>query len=106
MPSTENSVEGEDTVDLASWPVHSTEAQDALDEMVSDPEHSWEPIPIPAYDVDGETIEPQDYESKLKGAVALLTLNFTHQYYRPRQEDNYYADIEEIRVLKQPFTLL
>lgn len=96
---------GEDVVDLASWPVHSTDAQDALDEMVSDTEHPWEPVPIPAYNVDGEAIDPQDYETKLEGAVLLLTLNFTHQYYRPWQEDNYYADIEEIWVLKQPFTL-
>ena len=73
--------------------------------MVSDDDHNWEVVPIPAFDVQGNPISPEDYEAKLKGSVALITVNICHQYYRARQEDSYYADIEEIVVLKEPYVM-
>ena len=95
----------EDKIDLATWPVCSDEAREALEAMVADEEHNWEVVPIPAYDIKGNPIAPDDYEAKLKGSVALITVNICHQYFRARQEDSYYADIEEIIVLKEPYVM-
>ena len=95
----------EDKTDLATWPVNSDEARDALESMVADDEHNWEVVPIPAFDIKGDLIAAEDYEAKLKGSVALITVNICHQYYRARQEDSYYADIEEIIVLKDPYVM-
>ncbi|KAI0796343.1 hypothetical protein BC629DRAFT_1504988, partial [Irpex lacteus] len=48
-------------------------------------------LPLRAYDVDGNLIAPGDWMKELQGAYVLV--KFT---------DNYYADIDEIRVLKAP----
>ena len=103
--SIDDNVVDDERVDLATWPVTSDEAREALESMVADEDHNWEVVPIPAFDIKGELIAPDDYEAKLKGCVALITVNICHQYFRARQEDSYYADIEEIVVLKEPYVM-
>lgn len=101
----EETIVDDDKVDLATWPVTSEEAREALETMAADEDHNWEVVPIPAFDIKGNQIAPEDYEAKLKGCVALITVNICHQYFRARQEDSYYADIEEIVVLKEPYVM-
>lgn len=72
-------------------------------------EKTHEPVPLRAYDVDGNLIAPQagDWMKKLQGADVLVKFTVMHQWFGQTaapdtKKDNYYADIDEIRVLKAP----
>ncbi|KAI0787235.1 hypothetical protein BC629DRAFT_1515791, partial [Irpex lacteus] len=71
-------------------------------------EKTHEPVPLRAYDVDGNLIAPGDCRmKKLQGADVLVKFTVMHQWFGraaapDTKKDNYYADIDEIRVLKAP----
>ncbi len=69
-------------------------------------EKTHEPVAFPAYDAEGKLIAPADWMQKLQpGADVLVKFTVTHQWFGraavpDTKKDNYYADIDEIRVLK------
>lgn len=61
---------------------------------------------LPAYDVDGNLILPKNYESALKGAVVVVTVNLKHYDFPTRgsspASNTFVADVVKIRVLQPP----
>lgn len=85
---------------IHNWPCNSPDARKQLQEMIK--EGCFEVQPIPAYDMDDKLIAPQDYEAQLKNAIVRIKATISHQYLRKKKTDNFYADIQEIRVLSPP----
>ena len=75
-----------------------------LDQLIKDEE--YEPHPLPAFDIDGSIILPAMYEEKLKGAIVRVTVTLIHQYLRINKTDNFYADIQEITIVKRPLAVM
>lgn len=85
---------------LSNWPTPSDEVKHAISDMIE--EGIWTPVPIPAYSKSGNLILPSEYEARLKGALVRVKVSISHQYLRSNKTDNYFADIREIWVLKNP----
>jgi hypothetical protein len=89
---------------IAEWPVQSDAAPDALSHL----HDTHVARRMSAYDVDGQFIEPQDYENQLRGALAVM--RFTMEKYtmysgkgKDREtRDIYVANVASIRVLVPP----
>lgn len=68
--------------------------------------HTHVPVPIPAFDKEGNQIMPADWNSKLRGADVIVKFTVSHQWLGKtatrERTDNYYADIVEIRLLREP----
>ena len=75
-----------------------------LDQLVKDA--VYEPHPLPAFNLDGSIIIPSKYEEKLKGAIIQVTVTHIHQYLSINKTDNFYADIQEITVVKRPLAVM
>lgn len=56
--------------------------------------------PIPAKDATGKSIPPQDYERLLKSAIVKITAVFKYQYLKGINNDKYYADVQEMEILR------
>ena len=82
------------------WPCDSTEAKSQLQEMIAQGSHTVRPIP--AYDISGNLIEPSKYAECLKNAIVHVKVTIVRQYLAFNKTDNYYADIQEIRVIQTP----
>lgn len=65
---------------------------------------------LPAYDVDGDLIMPKDYESRLKGAVVVMSATLKHYDFTARASspasNTFVADVVKIRVLVPPVELV
>lgn len=66
----------------------------------------YEPVPIPAFDVNDRVVKPNRYEAELKGAVVCVTVTMVHQYLRSIKTDNFFADIQEIKILQRPLPVV
>ena len=65
--------------------------------------------PLKAFDINGLVIDPQDYRSRLQGALVNITFTLTHTVTpRTRQSkpiDVYVADILAIQMLNDPMPI-
>lgn len=93
-----------DPFSIVNWPTSSDEMREELDQMIKD--GVFEPLPLPAFDIDGSIILPAMYEEKLKGAIVRVTVTLIHQYLRINKTDNFYADIQEITIVKRPLAVM
>ena len=66
----------------------------------------WSTHPLPAFDINSSIIIPSKYEEKLKGAIVRITVTLIHQYLRINKTDNFYADIQEITIVKRPLAVM
>ena len=57
-------------------------------------------IPLAAYDMDQNLIEPQLYRQRLQGA--LVEVHFCLTHYTIRERDTFTEEIDTIRVLRPP----
>ena len=65
-----------DTWTMATWPVKSYEADIERNKLLS----THRPIPLPAYDINGHLIPPEECKDKLAGAIARVTFTLSHWY--------------------------
>lgn len=88
----------QDTVEfeVENWPVRRDAAKQELNKL----KDTHVVIPIPAYDLAGQLIQPQDYETKLRGAIVLLKFHMNH--WKIQNKHYFTADIQKIRVLAPP----
>ena len=93
-----------DPFSIANWPSSSDEMREELDQLIKD--EVYETNPLPAFDLDGSIIVPSKYEEKLKGAIVRVTVTLIHQYLRINKTDDFYADIQEITVVKRPLAVM
>jgi hypothetical protein len=90
-----------DTWTMSNWPVISPEAQHDRDELVS----SHRPVPLPAYDINGNLIAPHRCKAMLAGAIARVTFTLTHWFIHSTSKDDspatnsFVGDIQSIRIL-------
>ena len=90
-----------DPFSLAGWPAGPSErAKNELAEMVETGSH--EVVPIPAFDIHDNLIPPAAYEATLKGAIAHVKATILYQYLHGQRSDNFYAEIQEINVIRPP----
>lgn len=92
--------DGVNLFSLSNWPAPSDDIKRAISDMVE--EGVWTPVPIPAYSKAGNLILPAEYEARLKGALVRAKVSISHQYLRSNKTDNYFANIREMWVLKNP----
>lgn len=91
---------------IENWPCYSEATQSAIKEI----EKTHRVVPIPAYDMHGDLIDPRMYRSRLMGAVVSLQFTLTHWSIGGRSKDTpdrakldvYVADLHHIRVLVPP----
>ncbi|KAJ8589092.1 hypothetical protein M405DRAFT_818618 [Rhizopogon salebrosus TDB-379] len=105
MKKTLTRVELGEDFDIHNWPVSSEAARHDLETMVE----THRVVPIPAYDVDGNLIHPQNYRKMLRGAIVQVDFHLTHWSIARKQDgtsaaDSYTADVVSIRVLNEPTT--
>ncbi|KDR79172.1 hypothetical protein GALMADRAFT_1225905 [Galerina marginata CBS 339.88] len=106
--SGQNHVEGNNVLpefDIAVWPAHFDAAKEALQNMVS----THRVVPVPAYNIQGNLIHPEQYRKHLERATARVTFSLKHWCIGAKYkgsgvpgDDTYIADIESIRVLEPP----
>jgi hypothetical protein len=89
---------------MCDWPVISPVAQYERDQMCS----SHRPVPLPAYDLNGDLIPPDQCKTALAGAIARVTFSLNHWFIDSGSKDDssatniYVADVHSIRVLVDP----
>lgn len=69
-------------------------------------ERRWTVNPISVYSVTGCLIPPSEYEACLKGATVQVKISISHQYLHSNKTDNYFADIQEVYILKRPLKIV
>ena len=86
---------------MAKWPTINRAAKVGKAELLNAKTH--ELIPVPAYDLQGNLIRPEDYKSVLPGSVVRVGFRLTHWHIKERRNDpasnTFIADIESLRVL-------
>ena len=65
------------------WPVRSTEAADALRDIVNACSHVVRHMPV--YDLTGELIDPLQYSNKLTGATVVVRFTLQHFVIKKRR---------------------
>jgi len=92
--------ESEDSWSLADWPVISSEAEDAKQQMLT----THRVVPLPAYDIKGNLIEPKKYQEALAGALVRVNFTMAHWYIASNNEstNSFVANIKSVRVLIDP----
>ncbi|KAI0633922.1 hypothetical protein C8Q77DRAFT_1036223, partial [Trametes polyzona] len=89
---------------LDHWPVSSDAARAEL-AAIKDA-GQLDIVPLPAYNVEGNLIRPQDYRTALMGAIVEVHFTLTHWTISARASeepaDVYVADIQYMRVLVPP----
>lgn len=88
---------------MLNWPIKGTDAIDARDNIL----HTHRPIPLPAYNVSGELIQPDRCRKELVGSIARITFTLKHWYIDNRKRENeqknvFVADVQSIRILVEP----
>ncbi|KAG6370932.1 hypothetical protein JVT61DRAFT_10779 [Boletus reticuloceps] len=81
---------------MSDWPVHSDSARSAALDMLD----THRAVPISAYDVKEQLINPRCYRQHLQGCLAECHFKLSHCSFKLK--DTYTADIETIRVLRPP----
>ena len=59
---------------MTDWPVLYTEGRTERDRLAS----THRPIPLPAYDVDGNLIDPSNCKQELAGAIVRISFTLSH----------------------------
>jgi hypothetical protein len=63
-------------------------------------------IPLPAYDVEGNLIHPDEYRFKIPGGVAAIHFTLAHWFFAKSKgfeaTDTYVADVASITMLETP----
>lgn len=59
-------------------------------------------VPLPAYDMHGELIEPKSYVTRLVGALVQVHFTMSHIPIATTRTDRFMADIVSVRVLAPP----
>ena len=89
---------------MATWPVKSYEADIEREKLLS----THRPIPLPAYDIDGHLIAPNECKDKLVGAIARVTFTMNHWFIENSSKEGspstncFVADVQSIRILVKP----
>lgn len=89
---------------MANWPVKSFEAELERDKLIS----THRPIPLPAYDINGNFITPDACKDNLAGAIARVTFTMNHWFIENNSEECssstncFVADVQSIHVLVKP----
>jgi hypothetical protein len=90
---------------MNNWPVHTAHASVSMRSM----RKTHQVRPLPAYDVDNKLICPQDYRSKLRGALVQILFTMTHWPEPGRGGkpplDTFVADILGLRVINEPISM-
>lgn len=92
---------------IHNWPV-GTAAEDELESM----KDTHIVVPVPAYDMTGELINPYSYRARLEGALVEIEFNLLHWSIAPKKSstgngrdegaDTYVADLDRIWVISPP----
>ncbi|KIK92537.1 hypothetical protein PAXRUDRAFT_829866 [Paxillus rubicundulus Ve08.2h10] len=77
----------EGTVDLDNWPVHSSAAEEELNNM----KNGYHAMPLPAYDTNDQLIDTASYPQWLKGAIVDMHFILSHSAFNGK--DTYMADL-------------
>ena len=89
---------------MSNWPVKSYEAEMERDKL----RYTHQPIPLPAYDINGELIAPHACKDTLAGTIARVTFTMNHWFIENNSKDCssstncFVADIQSVRVLVKP----
>ena len=88
---------------MVNWPIKSTDATQARDEMLG----SYRPVPLPAYSVSGDLIHPDECQKLLPGSVCRVLFTLSHWYINNQKKGGdeknvFVADVQSIRVLNDP----
>jgi hypothetical protein len=87
---------------IAGWHAVHDAAKDTLLNMQT----THKVIPLPAYDMHGNLIRPEDYRKHLQGAIVQVHFTMTHWHIRAHGDksacDSYTADVYSMRVLVPP----
>jgi len=100
----ETASDSDDTWTMATWPVKSYEADIEREKLIS----THRPIPLPAYDINGQLIPPDECKDKLAGAIARVTFTMNHWFIENNSKEGlastncFVADVQSIRVLVKP----
>ncbi|TFK80706.1 hypothetical protein K466DRAFT_503415 [Polyporus arcularius HHB13444] len=89
---------------IDNWPAYSKEGQAAVERMARLGTHKV--IPLPAYDMHGDLINPRFYRARLQGALVELHFSLTHWRIGSKKEsskvDVFVAELDYLRVLVPP----
>lgn len=88
--------------EMSDWPV-GDRSKEKLTELVAANTHTIQPLP--AYDIDGNIISPDHYETKLRGATVLVAMAFTHRYIKKNKRHVFTALPREIAIVRRPSTM-
>ncbi|KAI6003100.1 hypothetical protein EDD15DRAFT_2467773 [Pisolithus albus] len=87
---------------IENWPVDDNETKTELENLKA----THRLIPLPAYDVEGNLIEPHAYQRSLQGALVKLYFNMSHWAIAGKNglhgSDVFTAEIQMIRVIDPP----
>jgi hypothetical protein len=84
---------------ITNWPV-SERCQSALEEL----EDSHVVNPIPAFDIDHKLIDPNEYTTKLCGALVEIHFAIVHHQIKSANKSIFNAILRELIVLRPPIT--
>ncbi|KAJ3475318.1 hypothetical protein NLI96_g11918 [Meripilus lineatus] len=86
----------------AKWPRYCKNpgAKIEMRKILADP--NYEPVPLPAYDINGVLIPPAQYETKLYGATVHVKAVIVHQFFKTHNSHNYFLDIRSLNVIREP----
>lgn len=85
---------------MSNWPIKSSDAIDAQKDMLL----THRPIPLPAYNVTGNLIQPDQCQKELVGSLARVTFTLRHWFIDNRKKGGdrnniFVADVQSIRIL-------
>lgn len=88
---------------MSNWPIKSSDAMDAQKDMLL----THRPIPLPAYNVAGDLIQPDQCQKLLVESLARVTFTLTHWFIDNRKKggdrnNTFVADVQSIRILVEP----
>jgi hypothetical protein len=87
--------------DITNWPV-SDRCQSALGEIVD----THVVNPIPAYDINHKLINPNDYTTKLCGALVEVHFAIVHHQIKSTKKSIFNAVLREMIVLRPPIAII
>lgn len=92
-----SSVTADDDYTIANWPV-AERCQGPLEALAS----THDIAPIPAFDVNHRLIAPNDYKSKLCGAIVEVHFALVHHRFQAQKKSTFSAQLREMIVLRPP----
>ena len=81
---------------IQNWPISSAEAAEALQDIIDNGKHHA--VPLPAYDFNGDLIEPKRYRDTLENAVVEVHFTLEHWAIAKDKSDSYRAEVTKIVV--------